>query len=320
MKGMQKAQRKVQNADEQHNNDARERDRPPCSAARAMSHGALILAGALLLAGPACRREPPARPYELTGHVLAVKDDGSEITIHHADIPGFMASMTMPFKVKDRALTRGRVPGDLVKATLMVTEEDAWLSRLEKTGWAPFPERDSARGPRADALEKGEAVPDETFIDQDGNPFRLSSLHGSPVLITFIYTRCPLPEYCPLMDRRFAAIQRAIKDGSTPARVRLLTISFDPDRDTPAALRQHAARLGADPAVWTFATAPRDTVDAFAARFGLEVIRDPTNPADITHSLRTALLDRQGRLVVVLNGNGWSDEDALAALASVPAS
>ncbi|RPJ69232.1 MAG: electron transporter SenC [Acidobacteria bacterium] len=277
----------------------------------------LTLAAALL-ALPACRREPPARQYQLTGHVLAVKADGTEITIRHDDIPGVMAAMTMPFAVKDPEVVKGRVPGDLVKGTLIVTDEDHWLSRLEKTGWAPFPE--TAAAPPVPLLQPGEAVPDETFIDQDGNAFRLSSLKGSVLLVTFIYTRCPLPDFCPLMDRRFAAIQQAVKDGRTARGIRLLSISFDPDHDTPAALRAHAARLGADPALWTFATAPRDKVDAFGARLGLDVIRDPKNPADITHNLRTAVLDRQGRLVTVLNGNGWSVEDALAALASVPAS
>jgi len=285
-----------------------------------MRHPSLIpfALAALVLALPACRREPPARQYEITGHVLAVKDDGTEITIRHDDIPGLMAAMTMPFRVKDPLLVKGRVPGDLVKGTLMVTAETHWLSRLEKTGWAPFPE--TAEAPRVPWLEPGETVPDETFIDQDGNAIRLSSLNGSVVIVTFIYTRCPLPDYCPLMDRRFAAIQQAVRDGRTARGVRLLTISFDPDHDTPAALRAHAARLGADPALWTFATAPRDKVDAFGARLGLDVIRDAKNPADITHNLRTAVLDRQRRLVTILNGNGWSVEDALAALASVPAS
>jgi protein SCO1/2 len=231
-----------------------------------------------------------------------------------------MAAMTMPFKVKDPGLVKGRVPGDLVKGTLMVTDEDAWLSRLEKTGWAPFPDRETTEPPRVERLEPGAAVPDETFIDQNGDPFRLSSLKGSVVIVTFIYTRCPLPDYCPLMDRRFAAIQRAVQGGRTGTPIRLLSISFDPDHDTPAVLRAHAARLGADPAFWTFATAPREAVDTFGARLGLDVIRDVKNPADITHNLRTAVLDRQGRLVTVLNGNGWSVEDALAALASVPAS
>ena len=280
---------------------------------------ALTLA-ALLVTLPSCRRDPPARPYELTGQVLAVKSDGTEITMRHDDVPGFMPAMTMPFKVKDPGLTRGRVPGDLVKGTLMVTDEDAWLSRLEKTGWAPFPERDTTKAPPVELIEPGEALPDETFIDQNGDPFRVSSLEGSVVLLTFIYTRCPLPDYCPLMDRRFKAVQDAIKGGRTARGIRLLSVSFDPDHDTPAALRAHAARLGADPAIWTFATAPRDKVDAFGARLGLDVIRDARNPIDITHNLRTAVIDRQGRLVTVLNGNGWSVEDALTALASIPSS
>ena len=277
---------------------------------------ALVLAIAVVPA--ACRREPPAREYPITGHVLAVKDDGTEITMRHDDIEGFMPAMTMPFKVKDASVVKGRQVGDLVKGTLVVTDEDAWLSRIEKTGWAPFEAREEAPRPEVEILKPGDPVPDETFIDQDGNAVRLSDLKGSAVLVTFIYTRCPLPDFCPRMDRKFAAVQRAVKDGVFQQRVRLLSVSFDPAYDSPAVLREHAARVGADSKVWTYVTAPADRVDAFGARLGLDVIRNPKNPADITHNLRTAVIDREGRLVTVLNGNGWTPDEAITALAKLP--
>lgn len=256
----------------------------------------------------------------MTGQVLAVSQDGREITIHHDDIPGFMDAMTMPFTVKDRALTRDRAAGDLVKATLTVTDEAAWLSTIEKTGWAPVPDRSTAVTPGVPLLKAGEPLPDETLIDQDGQAFRLSSLRGAPLLITFVYTRCPLPDFCPRMDKAFAAIQRRVADGSVRGRVHLLSISFDPDFDTPSVLKAHAARMGADPRVWTYATAPRHTVDEFGARLGLSVLRDANNAADITHNLRTAVVDGQGRLVTILNGNDWTLDQALAALASAAGS
>jgi protein SCO1/2 len=282
-------------------------------------HQALLalLAFILMVASSACRREPPARRFPLTGQVLAVSTDGGEITIRHDEVKGFMAPMVMPFRVRDRALTKGRLPGDLVRATLVVTDEDAWLEALEKTGWSPFPEPAAAAGsPVADLVKDGEPVPDATLIDQDARSFRLSSLRGAPVLITFIYTRCPLPDFCPRMDRQFRAVQRAIEDGRLPAGIRLVSISFDPEYDTPAVLKAYAARVGANRRLWTFATAPRASIEAFGARLGLSVVREGGDPV-ITHNLRTAVIDREGRLVTILNGNAWTPEQAIAALAAI---
>ncbi len=279
---------------------------------------AVAVVGVVITASVAgCRREPTGRQFPLTGQVLAVSPDGGEITVRHEEVKGFMPAMVMPFKVKDRALTKGRLPGDLVKATLVVTDEEAWLSSLEKTGWAPFPQT-AGEAPAVPLVKTGEAVPDVTLIDQDARSFRVSSLRGSPVLVTFIYTRCPLPDFCPRMDRHFRAVQNAIKAGRLPAGIRLLSISFDPDFDTPAVLKAHAAAIGADPRTWTFATASSRDVEAFGARLGLSVIHETTDPT-ISHNLRTAVIDRDGRLVTILDGNDWTPEQAMAALAELPA-
>jgi protein SCO1/2 len=279
----------------------------------------LALIPVLLLAA-ACARQPAPRQYALTGQILVVNQDGKELVVRHEEIKGFMPAMTMPFRLKDPSMARERVPGDLIRARLLVTDEEAWLEGVEKTGWAPLPERQDSAPPPARLLAPGDAIPDETLIDQDGQAFQVSALQGSAVLLTFIYTRCPLPDFCPRMDAHFGAVQQAIKDGRLRGRIRLLTVSFDPDADTPAVLREHAQRLGADKAVWTFATAPRDRVEAWAGRFGLSVIRDPKDPADISHNLRTAVIDRTGRLAAILDGNRWSPAEAIAALASVPVS
>jgi protein SCO1/2 len=274
----------------------------------------------LLLFAVACTRQPEARQYTLTGQILAVNPAGTELVIHHDDVKGFMPAMTMPFRVKDPALAKGRLPGDLIRATLVVTDEAAWLSKIEKTGWAPLPERQVSPQQAVDLLKPGEAIPDETLVDQDGQTFRVSSLKGSAVLLTFIYTRCPFPEFCPRMDAHFRAVQKAIEDGRLRGTIRLVSLSFDPDFDTPAELRAHASREGADKTIWTFATAPRARIEAWGARLGLSVIRDETNPSDITHNLRTAVIDRQGRLFRILDGNRWTPDEAIAALASVPPS
>jgi protein SCO1 len=272
----------------------------------------------LLLPLVACARQPEARQYPLTGQVVVVNSAGTELVIRHDEVKGFMPAMTMPFRLKDPGLGKGRLPGDLIRATLMVTADEAWLSTVEKTGWAPLPDREGSTRPEVELVKPGEAVPDETLVDQDGKAFRVSSLEGSAVLLTFVYTRCPMPEFCPRMDMHFGAVQKAIKEGRLRGAIRLVSVSFDPDFDTPTELRAHAARVGADKAIWTFATAPRARVEAWGARLGLSVIRDLKDASDITHNLRTAVIDRHGRLVAILDGNRWTPDEAIAALASVP--
>jgi protein SCO1 len=273
-----------------------------------------VAIGVAAAAASGCRRQPPARQFLLTGQVLAVAADGMEITIRHDEVKGFMPSMVMPFRVKTRRLTEGRLPGDLVRATLNVTDEESWLSTLDKTGWAPFPEPAQESRPAVELVKPGEPVPDATLIDQDGRSFRLSSLRGAPVLLTFIYTRCPLPDFCPRMDHHFQVVQQAIRDGRVARGTRLLSISFDPDFDTPAVLKAHAAAVGANPGIWTFATAPRPAVEQLGDRLGLAVIREGENGSSITHNLRTAVIDAAGRLERILDGNEWTPGQAVAAL------
>jgi protein SCO1/2 len=276
------------------------------------------LAGVLLVA-TACAGRPEPRRFELTGQVLAIQPSQQTVTVKHQDIPGFMPAMTMPFKVQDARMLGPLAPGDLVKATLVVLEDDAFLSAIEKTGHADLPPAAVPATPAAELLKPGEPLPDVTLVDQDGRPFKLASLTGSAVVVTFIYTRCPLPNFCPLMDRNFAAIQRAIASGRVHG-VRLVSISFDPAYDTPAVLKAHAASVGADPAVWTFLTGDGATIEALGARLGLVVMRDANDPASITHNLRTAVFDRQGKLKTIYNGNEWAPPEILADLASMSGS
>ena len=158
-------------------------------------------------------------------------------------------------------------------------------------------------------------MPDTNLIDEAGNTRKLSDWRGQTLAVTFIYTRCPLPEFCPRMDRNFAGVQRDINgDPRLRGRVRLLSVSFDPDFDTPAVLTAHARGVGADPAVWVFATAKREDIDKFAARFGVVVMRQDPGNVEIVHNLRTAVIGEDGRLVTVLSGNEWTSSDLVAAL------
>lgn len=226
-----------------------------------------------------------------------------------------MPAMTMPYKSREPALLHGKAPGDLVTGTLAVSDTDAWLVRLDKIGTAPLP--DDVPPPTAAAtvalLQPGATPPETTLTDANGTPVSLSQWKGSAVAVTFIYTRCPLPQYCPLMDRRFAEVQRAVKnDSALSGRVHLLSVSFDPDADTPAVLRAHGVKLGADSSMWHFATAPRDTIDKFAAAFGVNVIREADQT--ITHNLRTAVIDRAGHVVTIYDGTDWTPEQIVGDL------
>ena len=267
-----------------------------------------LLSVLILVSIGACTRMPASetRQYELQGQILAIRPESGELLVQHGDIKNFMPAMTMPYKVRDRGLLDGKAPGDLVRATLVVAQSDAWLSAIEKTGTAPL--ADPAEIPPASfitPLVPGDRVPETALTDQDAKSVSLSAWRGTAVALTFIYTRCPLPQFCPLLDRRFAEVQRSIRsDPSLTGRAHLLSVSFDPDADTPQQLAAHAKLLCADPAVWRFATAPRDVVERFAARFGVNVIRE--EDTTITHNMRTAVIGADGRIVSVYNSTGWT--------------
>jgi len=264
----------------------------------------------------ACSQQPPARQYELKGQILGIDAARNEVLIRHGAITGFMPAMTMPFPVKDAGLLSGKEPGDLVTATLVVTDLSAHLSSLTRTGHAPIEAPPpTSEGPRV--LVPGEPVADAPLVDQRGKPHPFSAFKGHRVAVTFIYTRCPLPEFCPLMDRHFVSLQKDLKGDAALKDVKLVTISFDPTTDTPEVLTKHAKSLGADLARWTFLTGDRDDVDQFASRFGVAIERSLTDQRDITHNLRTAVIDADGKLVKSYTGNEWKPEQLLADLKAV---
>jgi protein SCO1/2 len=231
--------------------------------------------------------------------------------------------MTMPYHVRDANLLGGLTAGDLISATLIVESNDAFLKTIRKVGQAPLekPPADAPLAPTArsgfELLKIGEQVPDGAFLDQDARARTFRAFKGSPVVLTFIYTRCPLPTFCPLMDRHFAVLQQSLKSDPALKSVRLVTISFDPKTDTPAVLKRHARELDADFTRWTFLTGERDEIDRFASRFGVSIARAMNDPRDITHNLRTAIVDGDGRVVKVYTGNDWTPDQILTDLKPV---
>ena len=277
-----------------------------------------ILIAAVALAS-ACGRAPEARQFEVRGQILSLDADRREVLVDHEDIPGFMPAMVMSYKVNDAALLEGKQPGDLITATLVVEEVDGYLSSMTTTGHAPI--TNPGAGPAitdADLLKPGDAIPDVALTDETGATRRLSSFKGHRLALTFIYTRCPLPDFCPLMDKHFARIQQELQRSPDLADVRLVSITLDPEFDTPSVLQAHAKAAGAAPATWTFLTGTRDEVLALAKRFG--IITEPgESAAVVVHNLRTAVIDAEGRVAAIHSGNMWTPAELVADLKKTPA-
>jgi protein SCO1/2 len=269
----------------------------------------------LLVVAAACGSSD--REYTLQGQILSIEPDRLQADVKHEEIKGFMAAMTMPYKVRDAKELAELEPGDLITSTLVVVSNDAYLKDVKKVGEAPLATPASpapAASSGFELLKPGEAVPDVPFVDQEGRKTSIASLRGQTVVLTFIYTQCPIPTFCPLMDRHFVAIQERLKADPALARVHLATVSFDPVTDTPPVLKKHADQLGADTTRWTFFTGDRDDIDRFASRFGVTIDRDLKDPVNITHNLRTAIIDPGGKLVKVYTGNEWTPDQILADL------
>jgi protein SCO1/2 len=270
-----------------------------------------VFIGLLSLAAASCSTGEPPRRYEMKGQILAIDAARQVVTIKHDDIVGFMPAMTMPFPVTPPSLLAGRVPGDLVTATLEVQQSTGRIVAMTRTGSAALPE---AGALPVTPLGVGEPLPDVALVDSTDRRRSLSEWRGSWTVITFTYTRCPLPTFCPLMDQNFATLQGAIaEDASLRGRVKLISISFDPDHDTPAVLAAHARRLRADATVWTWLTGDRVTIDRLAARLGVNLLRDP-DPAQITHSLQTTVVGPDGLIAQTYSGNDWTPGRVLADL------
>jgi protein SCO1 len=250
--------------------------------------------------------------YDLRGQVLAVDRSRQEVTIKHEDIRGFMPGMTMPFKVSEPALLNGLEAGDLVQATLVVKDYTGYLTALRRTGHeTPAP----LETPPVAVLQPGDRVPDFRLVDETATTRAIADWRGKVLVVTFIYTRCPFPDFCPRMDRQFKTVQTdVLADPQLRDRVALLSVTFDPAFDTPPVLAAHARQLGADPRIWHFATGDREAIEGFASRFGISVIREGRNAENVTHNLRTAVIGSDGTLRIAFSGNEWTPAQLIDAV------
>ena len=262
--------------------------------------------------------ESNAARYELKGKVEHVDKRGSAVTIAHTEIADYMPAMTMPFKLKDESLYDELAPGDEVTATLVVAGDRSWLEDVIRVRAVPDEPGASAAARRVEP-GAGEQVPDFSLTNQDGKRIRLDRYRGKGVVLTFIYTRCPLPDYCPLMTERFAEIEKSLKvDGLLYGSTHLLSVTVDPEYDKPAVLRSYGQAAGAQAfAHWEFATGSPEEVKQVASWFGLEYWSDKDQ---IIHSLRTAIIGPDGKLVKIYHGSAWRPDDVISDLRSLPAS
>jgi len=278
---------------------------------------------ALLLLGlplaPGCRSPAPpadAKRYPIEGRVVEVDVAGRRVTLAHADIPGFMPAMTMPFVVleKDAALLPAMAPGDSVRATLVVADSRYWLDEIALAK-APVPLASAQTPKHAREPEPGDAAPEVELVDQDGRALRLSDYRGRALALSFVFTRCPMPEFCPFLMRGFArAHERLVADPGLARRTALLTVSFDVAHDTPRVLRGYglAFQKTKPPfAHWRLATGRLEEVRRLGSAYGLEFQEDT---GSFTHNLRTAVIGPDGRLRRLFRGNEWTAEELVAEL------
>jgi protein SCO1/2 len=254
----------------------------------------------------------------MTGVVASVNRAVREAIVAHDDIPGFMPPMTMPFPIKDDVVLASLERGDQIAGTLVVGETHFRLEGVKVTRKAPagVPPAPSPE-PGAALPQKGDLLPDVTLLDQDGKALRLLELRGKVLAITFIFTRCPLPDFCPRMGAHFGAVDQLVAtDRTLLGQIRLLSVSFDPKFDTPEMLQTWGRRY-----FKTFERARLLTGDPAEIRrlaSFLSVEYDGEG-AGLTHNLRTAVVDKEGRLFSLVRGNDWTPETLLADLKAAAA-
>jgi len=279
---------------------------------------AFLALAAVVTCPVACQHktESPSRRYHLKGTVVAVSLNNALLVVSHEAIPGFMGAMTMGYAVRDRRALAGLSPGDEITADVVVQGNDSWLENIvvvEKTASPP-----QALAP-VRPPEPGEVVPDFSFVNQYGREEHFSKFRGNAVLLTFIYARCPLPDYCPRMNLNFAEINLALsRRKQLYSATHLLSVSFDPKHDTPSVLKRYGEDFTAktDPSFrhWEFVAVPQRELRQVAQFFGLSYWQDG---AQIVHSMSTTLVAPDGRVDRWYGGNGWQPIDVLRDLDSL---
>lgn len=263
--------------------------------------------------------------YKVKGLLKELKPNGRTAVIAHEEIPDYMAAMTMDFEVKNKRELEGLKPGDYLAFDMVVTREDGWIENVRKIP-APTPTNAAQsimlgttngtnveavsfrRSPIVEPLSIGDVVPDYKFTNQFGTPISLADYRGRALGVTFIFTRCPFPTFCPRMSQFFQKAQAQLKNMPGVTNWALLSLSFDPAFDTPERLARYATPYNLDTNRWVFATSDLWTVDGFSEQVGMTFYR-ATPTALPEHNLRTLVIDPRGRLHKIFVGNEWTPEE-----------
>jgi protein SCO1/2 len=251
---------------------------------------------------------PPAGKtwtFPVRGVVRELKADGRTVVIQHEAIPGYMPAMTMPLKVKDSKELNGLHPGDEITFELRVTEEESWVEQVTWVGTGPLP---TPSPPGVTPAEPSPVPPkrhplmDYKFTNELGQAVSLGDFHGQALALTFFFTRCPIPEFCPRLSRNFEqASAKLAADPATPTNWHFLSISFDPTNDTPAVLKAYGERYHYDPRHWSFLTGPIDKLGELAK---LSDVTFEPDSGFINHNFRTFVIDAAGRIQMVFPTSG----------------
>jgi len=261
--------------------------------------------------------------YRLRGKVVSTNPSTREVTLAHDAIPGFMDAMTMPYKLKDPNVLADLHPNDVLTADLFVSQgadADVFIDHIVVIAQGKPDYRPTVQ---YHVPEPGDAVPDFKLRNQDGREIHLNQFRGKTLLLTFIYTRCPLPNFCPLITHHFADINSQLAaDPALYGKTHLLCISFDPEHDTPARLRAYGAQyMGSDAkaafAHWDFAVPAKPELLEMARYFDLGISPGPDET--ITHTISTTLIDAHGKVAQYYPGNEWTPQQVLADVKRVTA-
>jgi protein SCO1 len=254
--------------------------------------------------------------FEVKGEIKELKPDGKTAVIKHEAVPNFMPAMTMPLEAKDTNELRGLKPGDVVSFRMIVTDNDAWIDQVRKLSEArklsELPSRSSAfRVVRdVDPLKIGDPLPDYHFTNELGQAVSTSQFKGQALAFTFFFIKCPYPTFCPLMSSNFSEAQKKLLAmPNAPTNWHMLSISFDPESDTPEALNAYAKRYHYDPNHWNFVSGDLIEITAIADQVGEAFGNEG---GTIVHNLRTVVVDAQGRVQKIIPENKWTSDELVA--------
>jgi protein SCO1/2 len=278
----------------------------------------------LLLALAACKPRPTAsaiasatavKTYAARGVVASVAPDRMRAMIQHEAISNYMAAMTMSFSARDASVLEGIAAGDEITFTLAVTETNDWIENVQRVGKTNAFGLSGPPGWQAvePELEVGDTLPDYEFTDDNNRAVRFSDFRGRAVAFTFFFTSCPLPDYCPRMNRNFAEARALLATNAAgPANWQFLSISFDSSFDTPQILSGYARLYrGADTNRWLFAVASSNALASLAPKVDLSIWREG---GTWSHNMRTVVLDPAGRIFRQFDDNQWTPRQLAEAL------